>query len=827
MVLDRDRALREVSALIAEAHARGDAAVVRISGPPGIGKTTFLRYVLEYFPPVGRALVTSAEPSAQTRHGECIKSLLNGVASVNANEEELVKLMDDVLPEKGSLCVDDAQWLDEISKRVISHVVLTRKAPLIVLLCDRRENADDFPSHQSVRLAPLRTAAAEQLVRRTYPHASKAIVSEIVTAGSGNPFSLKFVAQEAARRRVRSADDVDASFDAAVLRRLERCGQSARSIVRHCAFAEPTADLRNIARAVGISVENVAEGLSEAGDLLTIQDLVVMFRHAVIAEAIRRTAGDPVSYYRRLLGSHPRDDERPENVAARLRYARGCGDDSTAASAALHLGRTLVASGSLATALEYLKIALRYAPRPLPVEYAVEYAGALQQLALDEAAAEFLITELRGARTRGDGYAAAHLMTSYCSVALTLERFAELDASWGPVESLARSREPDAVPVLQTARLASYAFAGRLADVEKLSAAISLRWNDYRALAFAASLRGDAESARERLQLYQAGLGTAHGRMAKGDRALDATIGLFSVGVAALRGFEAGLGEQPGSRDYATDTALKLLRLFCDGAWSEADTLLSALAVRSGDEMEPYSVLDVRMLFAALAHRAVFAPERVLRTIRDLIGRGRYRHAVAPARWYWVACSGQGFTVPPDIAEFVASSLATQPMPYLLGGIPLAVALLAPQLGKERCTESIARAAVFTSRWHRAHADLATAILTEDSTDLRTSRDEFSALGAPVFAMFAGVKLPIPRAVDVALARALDFPQRAQRAAEPRAPLTRREREVAELAAQGLSNREIAMKAAMSERTVEVHLTKAFRKLGVRSRSGLAHVLLR
>lgn len=57
--------------------------------------------------------------------------------------------------------------------------------------------------------------------------------------------------------------------------------------------------------------------------------------------------------------------------------------------------------------------------------------------------------------------------------------------------------------------------------------------------------------------------------------------------------------------------------------------------------------------------------------------------------------------------------------------------------------------------------------------------------------------------------------------------LTRREREVVELAARGYSNKLIASEAAIGERTVETHLAAAYRKLGVRSRVELAALLSR
>ncbi|WP_227998921.1 AAA family ATPase [Nocardia australiensis] len=55
--------------------------------------------------------------------------------------------------------------------------------------------------------------------------------------------------------------------------------------------------------------------------------------------------------------------------------------------------------------------------------------------------------------------------------------------------------------------------------------------------------------------------------------------------------------------------------------------------------------------------------------------------------------------------------------------------------------------------------------------------------------------------------------------------LTRREREVAELAALGCANKEIAARLYVSPRTVEDHLSRILRKLGLSSRAGIARRL--
>jgi DNA-binding NarL/FixJ family response regulator len=53
-------------------------------------------------------------------------------------------------------------------------------------------------------------------------------------------------------------------------------------------------------------------------------------------------------------------------------------------------------------------------------------------------------------------------------------------------------------------------------------------------------------------------------------------------------------------------------------------------------------------------------------------------------------------------------------------------------------------------------------------------------------------------------------------------PLTKREREVISLLAEGHSNRDLAALLGIQEATVEVHLTHIYRKLGLENRTAAA-----
>jgi DNA-binding NarL/FixJ family response regulator len=75
------------------------------------------------------------------------------------------------------------------------------------------------------------------------------------------------------------------------------------------------------------------------------------------------------------------------------------------------------------------------------------------------------------------------------------------------------------------------------------------------------------------------------------------------------------------------------------------------------------------------------------------------------------------------------------------------------------------------------------------------------------------------RILEKAIARPMLLPETLQSHIPGLPPLTNREMEVLTMVLQGASNREIASRSSISERTVKTHLYRVYRKLNVKSRT--------
>jgi DNA-binding CsgD family transcriptional regulator len=125
-------------------------------------------------------------------------------------------------------------------------------------------------------------------------------------------------------------------------------------------------------------------------------------------------------------------------------------------------------------------------------------------------------------------------------------------------------------------------------------------------------------------------------------------------------------------------------------------------------------------------------------------------------------------------------------------------------LSRTRVRAELARTHLLYGEWLRREGRRLDA-----RAQLSLAHDQFTALGMEAFAERAAGEL---RATGEKVRK---------RIAETRDELTAQERQIAELARDGLSNSEIGARLFLSPRTVEWHLHHVFSKLGIRSRRQL------
>jgi len=169
------------------------------------------------------------------------------------------------------------------------------------------------------------------------------------------------------------------------------------------------------------------------------------------------------------------------------------------------------------------------------------------------------------------------------------------------------------------------------------------------------------------------------------------------------------------------------------------------------------------------------------------------------------------------LVDSLADLTGPVPSPASLVAVAYARAVLADDASADELFRAALDGAASHYPWHRARLQLAHGAwlrrqrrVTESRDPLRAARGTFTALRAHAWADRADHEL---RATG----------ERGWRpAARPRERLSVQESRIAELAAQGLSNREIGQRLFLSHRTVSSHLYRIFPKLGISSRNQLA-----
>jgi DNA-binding NarL/FixJ family response regulator len=118
----------------------------------------------------------------------------------------------------------------------------------------------------------------------------------------------------------------------------------------------------------------------------------------------------------------------------------------------------------------------------------------------------------------------------------------------------------------------------------------------------------------------------------------------------------------------------------------------------------------------------------------------------------------------------------------------------------------------------RADGDLVLRALRLGARGFVTKAEGLRGLSGTIGQVLAGERVIAPALEQDAVLALGRFAKRAREGSEVAAELTPRELQVLELLSEGLTMRQIATRLSISPRTVETHVGKLYRKLGVRTR---------
>jgi len=889
IVVSRDRELA-VAADAFERMRSGPAALL-VEGEPGIGKTTVWRAMVGAARERGcRVLVARpAEAEAALSYaalGDLLAPVLDAVRdelpAPQRRALEVALLLADpegAPPDPRAIgvallaalrtlaardavvvAIDDLQWLDPDSERVLAFA-LRRLVDEPVLALLARRPAAGRPlglTAERVALAPLDPTGLHELLAGSLGLTlARPLLLRVHEACGGNPlYALELGRALAVAGGELHADaplPVSDTLQDVLDARLAGVSASAREALA------VTAALAQPARAIVDEVSAGGAGEAVAAGLLETRGERLRLAHPLYGSAAtaRLDAARRRDLHRRLAALV----DEPEARAVHLALGAD-GPDPDAAEAVAAAARGAAARGAAGAALQLAEHALRLGPRD---------------------ASAFALEASDFAFTAGDTRRARELLAGADARvrAEALVRLATLATYDGTV--------PEARD------------AARSALVEAPADDTSLRAVIHRRLALAHLLMAELGDAEEHTR-------TAI-QLAEGDARVQAQANLACVLALQGRPVEAGLERalDPeatlalASIDDAPGAIAGLLHMYrgeLDEARARLLAQLERVRARGGDPLSTgllFAVAELEsragrfadalgyarrglaaseqtgqatersvLLFTealALAHRGEAGPAREA-ALEGLAIAERAEHRFAQAQNRWAL--GLAELSLGHAAEALAALEPAVTMMRERVGEPAVVPVLVEAIEATAALGDVAAARALvgeleaSARWPWLHAaalrcrGLVSAAAGDTETALAQLGEALAAaraLGRPFDVARTQLELGAVqrRARQWRAAReALDeaergfadlgaqgWPERARaeaarvggRRSADRDELTESERQIAELAAGGRSNREIAGELFVSARTVEAALTRAYRKLGVRSRTELARRL--
>jgi DNA-binding NarL/FixJ family response regulator len=770
------------------------------------------------------------------------------------------------------LAVDDLQWLDVPSRKILAFAVRRLgDVPVGLLVTQRGDRGDpldlqhafDEQSREELALGPLSIGALHQLVRsRLGVRIPRPTLARVHAASGGNPmFALEF-ARAVARSHAPGPLPVPSSLEELVRDRVAGFPESVAPLLAVVAAVErPTPPL--LAKAID-GAEPLLDAAVDAGAVVLGEDGVVRFTHPLLASAIY--AGLPPGSRRAL---HARAATLTEDLEERARHLAlsSAQPDAEVARLLDQAAAHARARGAPDAAAELAQQAVRLTPLPNVQdghERVLAVAGYLADACqvigaaawLDELLAgavfgpqraralltRFQVEDDRDARERCVREALEHAGEDVAIRARALLLLSLGQAERGNVqaaerlarEALAEAETVDDPTLVATAlvKVAIWAdLAGRV-EPELLERAISIAdvegvlprtMPPRTAVAELRLSTGDLAGARVLLEAQEEAI-------RRGGQEFDRPALVFN-----LVKLELQAGNWEGAGRYIDEGSQ--LCFDTGDRTGEGLALLSraSLAVLRGREDEARRLGAEAVAHAEAAHWPELAARSrwalgLLEISRGEPGRAWELLADVPERHEGALCRRMG-PVPDAVEALVA-----------LGRLDEATAIVArleaelqpgdrwAHPAAERC-----RALLLLARGDakRALAAAEASVAGFDAAGFPLERGRSLLLAGEALRRLgerrrAAEKLEAAKAVFSELGAALwlERADRELRRASPRPrrdrDLTNAERRVAALVAEGRTNREVSAQLFTTVGTVEVHLTRIYRKLGIRSRTELA-----
>ncbi len=782
--------------------------------------------------------------------------------------------------------IDDAQWLDRESLEVLGFVGRRLYADSIGLLFGVREATpaltalDGLPTRH---LGGLEPAAARALLARTVSNALSApVAARIIRETGGNPLALRELAgqltadQLAGRSPLPQRLPVGHRLQRHFLRQVKLLPDATGTLLLLAAAAsgDNSAVLWRAATLLGLRPGDADAAV--ARDIISVHPQVA-FRHPVIRSAVyegarsgdRRRIHDALAVIAKLDGDL--------DQAAWHRAAASVVPDEDAAVDLEHSAARAQQRGGYAVQATFLARAAELTPDPQQRAirlFAAAQAhlaagdGALAEASLDRAGPWMAAAGLHGAAQRLRASIAVFFSRHKDAPALLLDTIAAVDS---PNVRLSRELLFEAMQAALVAR--QYTTGTTPADVA--DATLKAPRDHTQAVAatdllldgFATRIAVGYPAAVPLLRAAVAALSTSE-ESAPAD--IPATIlGWFAAddlwddngrremlkraetaqrrhgALGALRITLAGLttGELwAGRPDEAEASYLEAAEISTSiGVPALATTgVLLELRAWQGREEESRALAEMTAQWGRQRGAAILEVFALMGLTVLELGLSRYAEALSSGMLiYDDDPPGFGNRILPEIVEAGARSgghdaaraaLARLDERATASGTPWALGMLARSqalLTRGAEAETLYGAAIAYLTGTSIRTELARTHLlygewlrrqkrrADARPHLRTARDMFDAMGAAAFASRTRAEL----------LAAGDRPS--QPADRPGPNLTPQEAQVTRLAAAGATNAEIATHLFVTTSTVEYHLSKVFRKLGVSSRRQLTAALTR